>query len=98
MKTKVVTQEPAFSVEYSDYNVNGSRSVTWEELRKDPVGTQYTVQVSGTCGRDVYDETAKIIYKDDTGVAILFQVDCSTDDPNPREYSKEPELCWYQFA
>jgi hypothetical protein len=99
MKTNVIVQNPAFTLDYSDYNTQGSRQVTWEELKNDPIGTEYDgMPCGGTCGRDIRDEQAKIIYRDENGVAVLFTTIRSTDDPNPKGYELEPILTWFQYT
>lgn len=98
MKTSSSIMEGiAFKLESSDYNGTEFREVSWSELRNSAVGDRFEVERSSNCGRDVCEESAKVVYKDDQGCALVFNSYRTSDDPNPREWDEEPMLQWFQF-
>ena len=96
METKVIKQEAAFVLNASDYNQTYEDvPVSWQELRNAEIGTEWDSQYPN-CGRSAYQETAKLVYKDDKGAAVLLRADMSTDSPDP-EWSDEQKLIWFAF-
>ena len=70
-----VKEEPAFTVYTDDCDIDGSRfeyPVSWEQLKRDKVGTVYSADCNSGCSEDV-EITATIVFKDDEGVVILFK-------------------------
>ena len=100
MKTNVIKEAYAFSLQCSDYNVNSaSTDVSFQNLRNAKVGDMFeTHPEGGLCGRDVSDENAKVVFKDENGVLVLFREWGTTDSPNPTDWEKEPMLTWFEFV
>jgi len=98
METKVIKEmsEVAFVLDSSDYNKSyDSLIVPWQELRKAKAGTEWEADFPH-CGRNSYRESAKVVYKDNEGVAVLLRIDKSTDSPDP-EYSHTLQIAWFAF-
>ena len=98
MKCLTKKEEAAFVLYYSDYEKSGELEVSWEDLRRSEIGVVMTPHTDRSCGRAVHDESAKIVYKDEKGVAVLFEGDGTTDDPDPEYITVDPILMWYEFA
>ena len=98
MKCVTKKEEAAFVLYYSDYEKSGELEVSWEDLRRSEIGVVMTPDTDRSCGRAVHDESAKIVYKDEKGVAVLFEGDGTTDDPDPEYITVDPILMWYEFA
>ena len=97
MQTNTITEIEAFRVINSDFNQYSDRKVSWLELRNAKVGDTFKCDANSNCGRDVCQETGKVIYKDESGVAVLLETYCTSDDPNPKVIEKEPVLTWFSF-
>ena len=97
MKTSVVTESWAFSLRYWDFNVSTSREVSWAELKKAELGEEFWVDSCSNCGRGVHEESAKVVFKDNEGVAVLFRTDRTADTPEAEDLGREMELRWFQF-
>ena len=50
------------------------------------------------CGRDLFEESAEVVYKTDKGAAVLFRSWGTTDDPNPEDWEGDLFLKWFEFA
>lgn len=99
MKTEVVSERVAFSVSGWSYNGDGiTQNVSFEELRHAGVGSIWNGFDTNNCGRDLHEESAEVIHRTDKGVAVLFRVWGTTDEPNPVDWEDEPILRWYEFA
>ena len=96
MKTKVTVEAPAFTVSYSSFNSCYSRDVSWRELKLSNIGDIFSAG-SDACGRDVCDKSAKVVYKDDQGVALLFTTERSADTPEGESLPTLVYLEWFQF-
>ena len=97
MKTDAVKELEAFRVINSDFNQYSERKVSWSELKEAKVGDAFKCDSNSNCGRDVCQETAKVVYKDESGVAVLFETYRTSDDPDPKVIEKEPVLTWFSF-
>lgn len=99
MKTEVIKEEIAFSVSGWSYNGGGiTQNVSFEELRHAGVGSVWQGFDTNNCGRDLHEESAEVILRTDKGIAVLFRVWGTTDDPNPQSWEEAPKLVWYEFA
>ena len=94
---KVIKQEPAFEVVYSDYNGTYVREVSWRELYKAQVGATFEPYITSCCGRDVQDEKATVLYKDDHGALVRFVTIRTSDSPNPEELPGKTEVLYFEF-
>ena len=91
---KIIEREPAFTVSYYDYNNSYSRDVSWRELENAKVGDTFSPIFNSFCGRDVYDETATVLYKDAHGILVRFVVERTADSPEGEEL---PSLCKIEY-
>lgn len=92
MKTEVIVERPAFTLQGSSYNGVGELvEVSFDELRKAEVGERWEALDTHNCGRDLNEETAEVVYKAEDGVAILFRAEGTSDEPTPK-------LKWFAFA
>lgn len=97
MKTTVKKESPAFTLQASDYNESfPAVSVSFAELRSAEVGARWYA-TAGSCGRDVCEESAEVVYKTAEGCAVLFRRSGTTDSPNPESWEDEPRLTWFEF-
>lgn len=97
MTTIVVEEEPLIVLHYSDYNTSGTYAVYASMLAKADVGTEFSVSCHNTCGRGVYDQRLKVVFKDDRGVACVLSRFGTTDDPNPVEEEFPDQLIWFRI-
>ncbi|BEU88704.1 hypothetical protein TAMA11512_21680 [Selenomonas sp. TAMA-11512] len=98
MKTKVVQQVNAFTLQGSNYNGTGDIiEVGYSELEAAPVGTVWNGFDDHNCGRDLREESAEVVYKNNHGCAVLFREWGTTDEPDPKDWESAPELVWYEF-
>lgn len=100
MEASIVKEAYAFTLQYSDYNGNNtSTEVSFQDLRNAKVGDVFQAHPEGSiCGRDMNDENAKVVFKDENGVLVLFRKYGTTDSPNPTDWEKDPTLTWFEFA
>lgn len=99
MKTEVVVERPAFTLQGSSYNGIGETvEVTFAELRQAEVGERWEALDTHNCGRDLNEESAEVVYKTTDGVAVLFRAEGTSDEPNPTEWKAKPKLKWVSFT
>lgn len=99
MKTEVITERPAFTLQGSSYNGIGEViEVSFFELRRAEVGERWEALDTHNCGRDLNEESAEVVYKTTDGVAVLFRAEGTSDEPNPTEWKAKPKLKWFAFA
>lgn len=97
MKIGVKVEEFALVVASSCYNGTGEViEVTWHDLKTAEIGTAWSADYT-QCGRDMSCNSAKVVYKDDKGAAVLMTRYGSTDDPNPEGWEDDPVLTWFEF-
>ena len=94
---EIVKEESAFDLRYSDYNTTEYRKVSWRELKESKIGTEFCVDVASSCGRACDETTATLVYRDDTGCAVVFHHFGTTDEPNPDSWKDDPILQWFEF-
>ena len=99
MKTEVVVERPAFTLQGSSYNGVGEVvEVSYVELRRAEVGERWEALDTHNCGRDLNEESAEVVYKTTDGVAVLFRAEGTSDEANPTEWKAKPKLKWFAFA
>ena len=99
MKTEVVVERPAFTLQGSSYNGVGEVvEVSFDELRKAEVGERWEALDTHNCGRDLNEESAEVVYKTTDGVAVLFRAEGTSDEPSPQMWKAKPRLKWFEFA
>lgn len=97
MKTEVIIERPAFTLQGSSYNGVGEIiKVSFDELRKAEVGERWEALDTNNCGRDLNEENAEVVYKAEDGVAILFRAEGTSDEPSPQPW--KAKLKWFTFA
>ena len=92
-----VVEKTAAVAMYSDFDTSGDLEITWDMIKKDPIGTEYRAEVNSNCGRDIRDIWYTLIYRDDNGAAMVQHLDRTSDDPNPVNLARVDMLKWYQF-
>lgn len=97
MKTSVTVCPVAITLWYTDYDGGGKLDVTFDDLKRFPVGHIISVFRDNNCGRGVDEQTLQIVYRDERGAACLLRRFGTTDEPNPKEWENEPELIWFEF-
>ena len=98
MKTKVIVEQPVFTLTSSSYNSNGEPySVTVEMLKGADVGKKWESNDFSNCGRGVHEESIEIVYKNASGCAVLYKEWGTTDGSDPEDYEEDPELIWFEF-
>ena len=98
MKTKVIVEQPIFTLTSSSYNSNGEPySVTVEMLKRADVGKKWESRCYDNCGRDAREETIELVYKTEHGCACLYRSFGTTDSPDPEYFEETPELIWVEF-
>lgn len=98
MKTQVIQEPPAFVLRAE--SCDGQEEdveVSFTDLRNAKVGHKWENHDSHNCGRDLFEESAEVVYKTAEGVAVLFRVEGSTDSPNPEPWEADPALRWFEF-
>lgn len=99
MKTEVVVECPAFTLQGSSYNGVGEIiKVSFNDLRQSEVGQIWEAFDTHNCGRDLSEESAEVVYKTEDGVAILFRAEGTSDEPSPQPWKARPKLKWFAFA
>lgn len=99
MKTEVITERPAFTLQGSSYNGIGETvEVTFAELRQAEVGERWEALDTHNCRRALCEEIAEVVYKTEDGAAVLFRAEGTSDDPSPEPWQEEPRLTWFKFA
>ena len=99
MKTEIIMERPAFTLQGSSYNgVGETTEVSFAELRRAEVGERWEAFDTHNCRRDLSEESAEVVYKTEDGVAILFRAEGTSDDPTPQPWQAKPRLKWFEFA
>lgn len=98
MTTRVIVEEPLIILQHSDYNGGNTRQIYSQMLRNALVGDVFSVEWNQGCNRAVYDETLKVVFKDDYGAACVLHVYATSDEPNPMEMKYDDELIWFQYG
>ena len=99
MKTEVVQEYPAFTLQGSSFDgVGDVVEVSFAELKKSEVGERWEALDTHNCGRDLNEENAEVVYKAEDGVAILFRAEGTSDEPSPQPWKAKPRLTWFAFA
>ena len=98
METAVIEEKPIFTLRYSDYNTPSQHlDIFANDLKNNDIGHEFTIYPNSVCGRDVHDETLKIVYKDDHGVACIHRKFGMTDDMSPEPWELKPQLIWFEL-
>lgn len=99
MKTEVIMERPAFTLQGSSFDGVGEViEVSFAELRKAEVGERWEALDTHNCRRALCEESAEVVYKTTDGVAVLFRAEGTSDDPSPEPWQEEPRLTWFDFA
>lgn len=99
MKTQVIQEPPAFVLRANSYDGREEDvEVSFADLRNAKVGDKWENHDCHNCGRDLFEESAEVVYKTEEGVAVLFRTEGTTDSPNPEPWEAEPALRWFEFA
>ena len=99
MQTETILEKPAFFLQASSYNGREEDvEVSFAALRNSKVGDRWENHDSHNCGRDLFEESAEVVYKTAEGVAVLIRTEGTTDSPNPEPWEAEPCLRWFEFA
>ena len=99
MKTEVIVERPAFTLQGSSYNGVGEVvDVSFAELRAAEVGERWEAFDTHNCGRDLNEESAEVVYKNEDGIAVLFTAEGTSDEPTPKPWKAKPKLKWFAFA
>lgn len=98
MRAEVRKENPAYVLRAKSYNGEEEPiNVSFADLRNAKVGDRWENTDSHNCGRDLFEESAEVVYKTDKGAAVLFRSWGTTDEPEPRPMEGEPELTWFEF-
>ena len=99
MKTEVVVERPAFTLQGSSFDGVGEVvEISFAELRKSEVGERWEALDTHNCGRDLNEESAEVVYKAEDGVAVLFRAEGTSDESSPQPWQAKPRLKWFAFA
>jgi len=99
MKTEVITERPAFTLQGSSFDGVGEVvEISFAELRKAEVGERWEAFDTHNCRRDLNEESAELIYKTEDGAAVLFRAEGTSDEPSPQPWKAKPRLKWFAFA
>ena len=72
--------------------------VAWPTLRAAVVGTAWEARNPSNVVRAEFRERATLVFRNEQGVAILFETFRTPDSPSGGEESREVELHWFDFA
>lgn len=98
MQTETIFEQPAFVLQArSDGGQEDDIEVSFLDLRNAKVGDKWENRDSHNCGRDLWEESAEVVYKTEEGVAVLFHKGGTTDSPRPDPWEVEPSLRWFEF-
>lgn len=101
MKTNVIIEEPIFILEsdYNDMRGNSGETVRVyaDDLKKAKVGDEWAATDTNGCGRGNVCESIEVVYKTDSGVAVLYRRWGTTDSNNPEDWEDEPQLIWVEL-
>lgn len=99
MQTETIFEQPAFVLQArSDGGQEDDIEVSFLDLRNAKVGDKWENRDSHNCGRDLWEESAEVVYKTAEGVAVLFRKGGTTDSPRPDPWEADPCLKWFEFA
>ena len=99
MKTEVIMERPAFTLQGSSFDgVGDVVEVSFAELKKSEVGERWEALDTHNCRRALCEERAEVVYKTIDGVAVVFHAEGTSDEPNPTEWKAKPKLKWFSFA
>ena len=99
MKTEVITERPAFTLQGSSFDGVGEVvEISFAELRKAEVGERWEAFDTHNCRRDLNEESAEVVFKAEDGVAVLFRAEGTSDEPSPQPWQAKPRLKWFSFA
>ena len=99
MRTETIKEKPAFSLQANSYDGQEEDiEVSFTDLRNAKVGDKWENRDSHNCGRDLFEESAEVVYKTAEGVAVLIRAEGTTDSPNPEPWEADPDLKWFEFA
>lgn len=93
----VIEEQPLIVLEHTDYNCSGTYEIYANMLRKADIGTTFYVSCNSACGRDVYDEELKVLFKDNRGCLCVLIRSGTTDDPNPEKIEYQDKLIWFRL-
>ena len=101
MKTNVIVEEPLFILtsDFNDMRGNSGETVKVyaSDLKKAKVGDDFAATYTNGCGRGNVCESIEIIYKTDSGCAVLHRVWGTTDEDTPKDWEEEPQLIWVEL-
>jgi len=96
METRVIHEEPALVLQGYDFNREGEDvEISFEELRRAEVGQTWRSR-AGNSVRDWKEEEAKVVYKDNRGVAVRVTTWYVPDSPSG-DAEKSVKLLWFEF-
>ncbi len=99
MQTETILEKPAFVLQASSYNGSDPDvEVSVTDLRNAKVGDKWENRDSHNCGRNLFEESAEVVYKTEKGVAVLFRTEGTTDSSDPEPWEADPDLRWFEFA
>lgn len=97
MRTRVINEAPVFVASYKDYNSVGTPcNVSINMLKIADIGTIWRAEKHSCCGRDVFESSFELIYRNTTGCAVLEHIYESSDETDPQGDSYV-ELVWVEF-
>lgn len=97
MKARVIFEEPILVASYTDYNSSGIPcKVSINMLKNAEIGTVWRAEKNSCCGRDVFESSFELIYRNSTGCAVLEHIYTTSNEPNPQPESAV-ELIWVEF-
>lgn len=98
MQVETIVEQPIFTLNSRSYNGAGDTiQIYADDLRCSDVGTCWSADDTGNCGRDCQCMSIEIVYKSDDGCAVLRRLCGTSDDPDPEEWFAEPELIWVEL-
>lgn len=98
MQVKTIVELPIFTISSRSYNGAGDTiQIFADDLRSSDVGTCWSADNTGSCGRDCKCMSIELVYKSGDGCAVLRRLWGTSDDPDPEEWDAEPELIWVEL-
>lgn len=94
METRVIVERPLFTLTTENYDDSGMLRVYASDLKNADVGERFVPCTCSNCGRGVNEESLEVVYKSDSGIAVLYRHYGTTDSSNPEEWEHDPELIW----
>lgn len=98
MKTMTIEEQPIFVLEYQNYEYGTHLDVYVADLKNAKVGTVFTPAANTNCGRGIREESLKVVWKDDTGIAAVYSVCGTTDSVFPEDWEEEDTLIWFKIV